>query len=142
MLHSGVIFYDEYFFRYNSSADNALFEMKEYRRDVFVEINGSFYHIEVTTQLRFIQDLEETLKHCKGYASDIEQVIVQSMSHSDMIPGILDGCDGFTEKLIPCKTENGRIQYPLSETQYQLYMEAGWETEVSIKDLVKIYPPE
>ena len=59
----------------NLESDDSMYLMKEFRRDIFVDVSGEIYNICFIGQKRFIQELNDSMND-DSFVPDINTIVL------------------------------------------------------------------
>ncbi|MBQ9978368.1 MAG: hypothetical protein IJP20_01080 [Clostridia bacterium] len=122
-----------------SEANEALYEMKWFRKDIFVETSQGIYHMFFMAIGRLIDEIKHDVQTQGFYIPDDNLVAIDSVDQGSIIKQCIEigevGIDYFT----PCVQENGIVYFNLSEGEKNMYIESHWDISVNKNDLKLLF---
>lgn len=121
----------------NLESDDSMYLMKEFRRDIFVDVNGEIYNICFIGQKRFIQELNDSMND-DSFVPDINTIVLKNIEISNIITQLTRIGEGTISCMKPC-TQNGEtVYFNLSDAEKKAYLESGWRISFEKKELTFI----
>ena len=113
--------------------------LKNYRNDVYVEIENKFYNLSIITINRFKDEVQETFKNESVYCTPNNLVIVEEVTNDCIINSIkilfkknyFSGCK-------ECEIIDNSIVYSLSEEVKKVYKRNSFDLTFPINKLEQI----
>lgn len=122
----------------DSVNDESLFVMKGFRKDIIVEINGQVFNLFFIDQHRFLQELDASMED-DFFLPETNTIVVKSVHIDNIIAQIIRVGENAIHCMMPCTQDGERYFFNLSNTERNVYLDAGWCISFSKKSLKILY---
>lgn len=124
-----------------AETDEELYLMKGFRKDIIVEINGQVYNLFFIDQLRFSQELENSMEE-NVFIPDTNTIVVKNVQMDNVITQLTQIGEKAISCMMPCVQEGENFFYNLSDAEKNVYIKAGWSISFSMQSLRLLYAIE
>ena len=117
-----------------TETDEELYLMKGFRKDIIVEINGRIFNLFLIDQLRFSQELEDSMEE-NVFIPETNTVVVKSVQTTNVLTQLTQIGEKVISCMMPCTQEGEKVFYNLSDAEKDVYLEFGWDISFSMQSL-------
>ena len=117
-----------------TETDEELYLMKGFRKDIIVEINGQVFNLFFIDQLRFSQELENSMEE-NFFVPDANTIVVKSVQMNNIITQLTQIGEKVISCMMPCAQDGESFFYNLSDAEKDVYNKAGWRISFSMQSL-------
>ena len=117
-----------------TEADEELYVMKGFRKDIIIEINGRVFNLFLIDQLRFSQEFEDSREE-NFFIPETNTIVVKSVQTNNVITQLTKIGEKVISCMMPCTQEGERFFFNLSDAERDVYLESGWSISFSMRSL-------
>ena len=119
---------------HDSENNDCMYLMKEFRNDIFVDVNGEIYNLYFIGQQRFIQELNDSMND-DSFIPDLNTIVLKNIEKSNIIKQLARIGEGAIRCMRPCTQDGETIYFHLSDAEKRIYLESGWSVSFERKEL-------